>query len=150
VLRHDPKKLYLSTDLQVKIACQNVKWQFSPPSAPHFVGAWERLVQSSKRLLRASVVNQLVNEQTLRTVIYEVAAMQNARPLTQLSVDPNDEDPLTLNHILFGGSRSYVPLALSELQDFRLSSKQFRQSQQILDLLWSRWTKEPSPVNSKS
>jgi hypothetical protein len=144
-LRDELEKLYQSTDLQAKIACQHVRWQFSPPSAPHFGGAWERLVQSSKRLLRASLGNQLVNERTLRTVIYEVAAMQNARPLTQLSVDPSDEEPLTPNHFLFGGSRSYVPLALSELQHLRLSSKQFRQSQQILDYLWSRWTKELSP-----
>jgi ribonuclease HI/transposase InsO family protein len=144
-LRDELEKLYQSTDLQAKIACQNVKWQFSPPNAPHFGGAWERLVQSSKRLLRASVGNQLVNDRTLRTVIYEVAAMQNARPLTQLSVDPSDEEPLTPNHFLFGGSRAYVPLALSELQDLRISSKQFRQGQQILDHLWSRWTKELSP-----
>ena len=144
-LRDDLEKLYQSTDLQAKIACKNVKWQFSPPNAPHFGGAWERLVQSSKRLLRAAVGNQLVNERVLRTVIYEVAAMQNSRPLTQLSVDPSDEEPLTPNHFLFGGLRTYVPLALSELQDFRLSSKQFRQSQQILDHLWTRWMKEMAP-----
>ena len=63
---------------------------------------------------------QLVNERVLRTVIYEVAAMQNSRPLIQLSVDLSDDEPLTRNHFLFGGSRTYVPVALSELQGFRL------------------------------
>ena len=52
---------------------------------------------------------------------------------------------MTRNHFLFGGSITYVPLALSELQGFRLSSKQFRQSQQILDHLWTRWMKEMAP-----
>jgi hypothetical protein len=88
--------------LVAEMADKGINWQFSPPSAPHFGGSWESLVKSAKSALKVVLGNTTVNEEVLRTVLAEVMAILNARPLTHLSVDPEDENPLTPNHFLLG------------------------------------------------
>jgi hypothetical protein len=92
------------------MACDQTQWIFSSPHGPNFGGVWERLVQSCKRAMKVTIANRLVSDQVLNTMVAEVASLLNARPLTHLSMDPNDPDPLTPNHFLFGGStlRYYV------------------------------------------
>ena len=45
--------------------------RINPPSAPHFGGVWERLVKSAKKALRITLNGQLVNDETLRTLMAE-------------------------------------------------------------------------------
>jgi hypothetical protein len=42
----------------------------------------------------------------------EVVAILNARPLTHLSVDPEDESSLTPNHFFFGHAHLHIPTDL--------------------------------------
>ncbi|XP_059350981.1 uncharacterized protein LOC130687583 [Daphnia carinata] len=132
-------------ELQTLMACQQIEWHFSPPHGPHFGGVWERIVQSCKRAMKTSIGNCLVTDQVLRTVIAEVAALLNARPLTHLSVDPEDPDPLTPNHFLYGGARPYFTLQLADVEDINVTNKQYRQSQAILQHFWNRWLREYVP-----
>ncbi|XP_057373120.1 uncharacterized protein LOC130693974 [Daphnia carinata] len=132
-------------ELQTVMACQEIDWHFSPPHGPHFGSVWERIVQSCKRTMKTSIGNCLVTDQVLRTVITEVAALLNARPLTHLSMDPEDPDPLTPNHFLYGGARPYLPLQLADVEDLNVTNKQFLQSQAILQHFWDRWLREYVP-----
>ncbi|XP_059350125.1 uncharacterized protein LOC130704359 [Daphnia carinata] len=104
-------------ELQTVMACHEIDWHFSPPHGPHFGGVWERIVQSCKRAMKTSIGNCLVTDRLLRTVIAEVEALLNARPLTHLSMDPEDPDPLTPNHFLYGGALPYLPLQLADVED---------------------------------
>jgi len=63
-------------------------WKIPPPSSPHFGGFLERLVKSFKSALRSVLLNQTVTDEVLLTVIAEVSALLNSRPLTHISVDP--------------------------------------------------------------
>ena len=40
-----------------------IEWKFQPPSAPHFGGAWGRLVQSTKKTLEAILGNRVVSKE---------------------------------------------------------------------------------------
>jgi hypothetical protein len=122
----------------------SIQWHFIPPQAPHFGGAWERLVRSTKLALKAVLKENIVSEMVLRTALAEVEDVINSRPLTHNSVDPNDFSPLTPNHFLRGGCTSVGPpgqFLASELD----SRRRWRQSQVLANHLWQRWLTEYLP-----
>jgi hypothetical protein len=88
---------------------QEVEWHFNPPAAPHFGGVWERLVQSCKRAIRAVVGKQTLTDEVLLTVMAEVEALLNSRPLTHVSTHLSDEEALTPNHFLLGRPSPNLP-----------------------------------------
>lgn len=51
---------------------QNIDWQFNPPAASHFGGIWERMIRSVRQVLSGILRAQVVNDETLRTVLCEV------------------------------------------------------------------------------
>ncbi|XP_064637849.1 uncharacterized protein LOC135494029 [Lineus longissimus] len=61
-----------------RLSPQGITWHFNPPSAPHFGGAWERLVQSVKTVLKATMKNTLVSDSVLRTALIEVEGVLNS------------------------------------------------------------------------
>ncbi|XP_074651578.1 uncharacterized protein LOC141906234 [Tubulanus polymorphus] len=124
---------------------RDVTWKFSPPLAPHFGGAWERLVKSTKKALKQILKLQLVTDSVLRTALIETEAVINSRPLTYNSSDPLDFSAITPNHFLHGGSTSYKPPDVFHDQEIS-SRKRWRQSQVIADHLWKRWLKEYLPM----
>ena len=71
---------------------------------------WESLVKSVKKTLKAIVKDRTFTEDCLHTFLCEVEAVLNSRPLTAISDDINDIEPLTLNHFLTGASlMNYSP-----------------------------------------
>ncbi|KAK2564468.1 hypothetical protein P5673_011910 [Acropora cervicornis] len=85
-----------------QLSTEKVPWHFNRPSSLHFGGAWECLVQSAKRVLKAVVGKQCVNDEMLLTFMAEVESLMNGRPLTHVSTDYRDEEALTPNHFLLG------------------------------------------------
>ena len=93
---------------------KGIRWKFQPPSAPHFGGAHDSLVRSTKlALYRALDIEKkglrLPNEEMLRTLLFEVAGLLNSRPLTNNSSDPEDLRPLTTNDLLNRPPISHKP-----------------------------------------
>ncbi|XP_057366727.1 uncharacterized protein LOC130687571 [Daphnia carinata] len=131
--------------LESQFTCRHIKWRFSPPSGPHFGGVWERLVQSCKRAMKVTLGNSVVSDQVLNTVVAEIGALLNARPLTHLSINPEDPDPLTPNHFLHARPMPYIPLAYVNLDNVDISRNQFLQSQLIVNHYWKRWITECLP-----
>jgi hypothetical protein len=75
---------------------RDIEWNFNPPAASHVGGVWERMIRSIRKILRSLMTDQLVNDETLATILAEVEKILNDRPLTRLSDDPNDLEPLTV------------------------------------------------------
>ena len=57
------------------------KWVFQPPKASHASGVWERLIRSTRTALKAMLGESLGEEDVLATVLTEVEATLNSRPL---------------------------------------------------------------------
>lgn len=123
---------------------RGINWKFSPPSGPHFGGSWERLVGSSKKSLRAVLEERSVNDEVLLTVLKEVASLLNTRPLTHVSSDPSEPEPLTPNHFILGCHHPHHPPDVEEA--FCGSTRRrYRQSQFIVNQYWRRWMREYVP-----
>ncbi|XP_068704306.1 uncharacterized protein [Montipora foliosa] len=48
-------------------------------------GVWERMIRSVRKILRALLGEQLVSDESLRTMMTEVQSILNSRPLTPVS-----------------------------------------------------------------
>ena len=71
-------------------APKEIDWNFQPPSAPHFGGAWERLVQCTKKTLKAVLKGRVVPKKAPRTSLVETEGILNSRPITHVSSDAGD------------------------------------------------------------
>ena len=92
-----------------ELAGKGIEWHFSPPAAPHFGGVWESLVKSAKRAFSAIAKDASLTDELLLTFMTEAEFLLNNRPLTFLSVDPRDPEPLTPNHFLLGRPAQCLP-----------------------------------------
>ena len=124
-----------------RLADEGVRWNFNPPSAPHFGGLWEAAVKAVKHHLRRTIGEARLTFKELSTLLAEVKACLNSRPLGALSEDPEDLDALTPGHFLIGGPLLAIPEpSLLDAPVNRLS--RWRLLQQMRDHLWQRWTCE--------
>lgn len=74
---------------------QNCSWIFNPPHASHMSGAWEQMIGIARRILDSMLQdckNAQLTHELLSTLMAEVSAIMNARPLVPVSTDP--ESPL--------------------------------------------------------
>ena len=127
-----------------KLKNQPIEWRFSPPVAPHFGGSWERLIKSAKTALRGILNNRSVTEDVLVTAIVGAEALLNSRPLTHVSVNPNDLEAITPNHFLL--LRAHSGCNLDYPPGAKVSSRRrYEQAQELITHFWNRWLREYVP-----
>ncbi|XP_031356668.1 uncharacterized protein LOC116180692 [Photinus pyralis] len=127
--------------MKKSVESQAIAWSFNPPSAPHFGGLWESGVKSVKRHLVRVVGNQILTLEEFNTVVIEIEAILNSRPLCPISTDPNDLASLTPGHFLTLEPLSSPPDPdLSHLKSSRLARWQMVQHMQ--QSFWARWKAE--------
>lgn len=120
---------------------EGIRWKFNPPYSAHMGGLWEAAVKSLKTHFRRTVGNASLTFEEFTTVLTQVEAVLNSRPLTPLSSDPSDLAALTPGHFLTGGSLTAIPEpSLTPLPESRLS--RWQRVQQILQHFWKRWSRE--------
>jgi len=92
------------------------------------------------------LAEQIMDDETLATLMCVVESIVNSRPLTPLSDDPLDPAPLTPNHLLRSGTCSFV---YPETEFSRKDLYVRRRWRQVLyqgDVFWRRWTREYLPL----
>ncbi|XP_029170330.1 uncharacterized protein LOC114940017 [Nylanderia fulva] len=120
-------------------AQEKIQWHFNPPAAPNFGGLWEAAVKSMKHHLRRVIGDATLTYEELATLLSQIEACLNSRPLQSLSDDPEDVAALTPGHFLIGSALSAVPEpSLEREPSTRLSRWQLLQ--QMRDHFWSRWS----------
>lgn len=131
----------LNQYLQQAAESQSIVWKFNPPSSPHMGGLFEAAIKSVKNHLKRVIGQQVLTFEELYTVLTQVEALLNSRPLGPVSNDPNDLLPLTPGHFLTLHPLSSPPDPdLSDLNINRLSRWQL--VQRIVQDLWKRFSHE--------
>ncbi|KAL5497136.1 hypothetical protein EMCRGX_G013555 [Ephydatia muelleri] len=107
-----------------------VKWNFNLEKAPWWGGFFERLVKSTKRCLKKTIGTTKLSYEELHTVLVEVEAILNSRPLTYVLItlpDPQDtEDDMDYH-------ASHTPEVLT---------RRMKHLTIMLDHFWKRWKRE--------
>lgn len=127
-----------------RLARRSIDWHFNPPSAPHFGGVWERLVQSAKKAIKFVLNGRSLSDDVLSSAFVAVENLLNSRPLTHVAIDPREPEPLTPNHFLIG-RKSTDPLAIDIKEELGPSLKTWRHAQTIVSHFWWRWIREYVP-----
>ncbi|KAG5872451.1 hypothetical protein JTB14_008951 [Gonioctena quinquepunctata] len=117
-------------------------WKFIPPRSPHWGGGlWEAAVKGAERHLYRIIGNSQLTFEELSTVLAQIEAILNSRPLCPISSDPKDLEVLTPGHFLIGRSlTSYPELDATHLPENRLAF--WQRCSQIQQSFWKRWTVE--------
>lgn len=118
-----------------------VKWTFITPSAPHMGGIWEAAVKSMKKHLRAVLGNTALSYEDLSTVLTQIEACLNSRPLCQLSTSPDSYEALTPGHFIINQPLNLLPESdISHIKEGRLD--RWQRVQRHVDEIWARWRDE--------
>ncbi|XP_033105089.1 uncharacterized protein LOC117107502 [Anneissia japonica] len=123
---------------------REIEWVFNPPTASHMGGAWERLIRSTRKILKNLLGEQVVCDEVLATVMTEVEGILNARPLTEISLDARDCEPLTPNHLILMKQSPSLPPGVFDKKDY--GKRRWRQAQYLASIFWKRWRKEYLPL----
>ncbi|KAH1021651.1 hypothetical protein HUJ04_011142 [Dendroctonus ponderosae] len=121
-----------------------IKWHFIPPRTPHFGGLWEAGVRCVKFLLKRGIGSTPLTFEEYSTVLTQIEACLNSRPLFPMCSNPSDRNALTPAHFLIRESLTSLPEEdYSYIPENRPSK--FQRTEKIMQLFWSRWSREYVP-----
>ena len=124
---------------------RGIQWKFNPPAASHMGGIWERSIRTVRKVLCFVMKEQTVDDEALSTLMCIVEAIVNGRPLSVVSDDPKDLEPLTPNHLLLQRQGPSLPPGHFESTD-SYCRRRWRQVQHLANVFWRRWVKEYLPT----
>ncbi|XP_025760446.1 uncharacterized protein LOC112845098 [Oreochromis niloticus] len=124
---------------------QSCTWVFNPPHASHMGGAWERMIGIARRILDCMLLEQRksrLTHEVLTTLMAEVAAIMNARPIIPVSSDPESPCILTPAMLLTLKTGPTPPLPSGKFEEADLFREEWKQVQGLADVFWNRWRRE--------
>ncbi|KAM3938230.1 uncharacterized protein RB166_011994 [Leptodactylus fuscus] len=130
--------------IQDQLAERGCTWIFNPPHSSHMGGSWERMIGISRNILNSMLMDvnsSRLTHETLVTLLAEVSAIINSRPLVPVSMDPEMSTILTPTTLLT--QKTGNPLTISEeFTHANTYQKQWKRVQYLADYFWNRWRKE--------
>lgn len=118
-----------------------VTWHFITPAAPHQGGLWESAVKGFKHHLRRVVGKQILNGDEWRTLLAQISAVMNSRPLAPMSDNPDDLNYLTPGHFLTGRNMLQILGSPQETVP-RGSLDRFEHISYMNQQFWKIWQQE--------
>ncbi|XP_030579763.1 uncharacterized protein LOC115776287 [Archocentrus centrarchus] len=126
---------------------RGISWKFIAERAAWWGGFWERLVRSVKTCLRKVLGRASLSFEEMTTILTEVEATLNSRPLTFVSNNLDEPQPLTPAHFLVGKRLTSLPSKqLSAVSGTALNrqemTRRWRYQQRLMTSFWSGWRKD--------
>ena len=134
-------------------ASHGIKWQFFAERAPWWGGFCGRLIGTMKRCLKKVLGKASLKIFEVTTILTEVEATLNSRPLTYPSSDVNDLIPLTPSHFLCGFRIMNLPEVrqrtedddeafMIKVVDEKMLTKRVQYHERLMKSFWLRWQRE--------
>ena len=93
-------QIFTSNATQEFAKSRFIRWKFNVEASPWSGGVFERLIQSTKRILRKALRKEILTCDELSTLLKRIENILNNRPLTHV-YDSEIGQPLTPNHDLW-------------------------------------------------
>ncbi|KAL7725825.1 hypothetical protein ACLKA6_015908 [Drosophila palustris] len=125
-------------------AQRGTEFAFIPPRAPHFGGLWEAAVKAAKHHLLRAIGGVILATDELQTVVVEVEAVLNSRPIVADSTNPNDVEAITPSHLLVGRTLATLPPASVHLEDDSKLCylRRWRLVSAVKERFWASWSRD--------
>lgn len=135
-----------STSVLSYLSQQGCTRELNPPHASHMGGSWERMIGVARRILNSMLLqgNPRLPHEVLCTLMAEVTAIMNERPLVPVLTDPDSQFILTPAMILT--QKVGVPPLPGDFTEKDLLCRQWRQVQALANKFWTRWRREYLPT----
>ncbi|XP_018394544.1 PREDICTED: uncharacterized protein LOC108773282 [Cyphomyrmex costatus] len=135
------EKECIQNEIQLFLREQRITWNFIPPNSPHCGGLWEAAIKSAKFHLYRIIGNAHLTFEEMQTILCDIEAILNSRPIAPLSEDPNDLAYLSPGHFLIGTTVDSFPCHdLSDISENRLV--RWQRVEQLRQHFWRRWSSE--------
>ncbi|GBM62415.1 hypothetical protein AVEN_56053-1, partial [Araneus ventricosus] len=129
------------SEIQQFCTSNYIQWHFIPPYSPNHGGLWEASIKLAKHHLIRVCKSTILNFEEMTTLLCQIEACINSRPLTPLSSDPSDISALTPGHFLIGSSLLDLPEPTNAQPKLPLSVR-WQTIQDQRKQFWSRWSRE--------
>ena len=116
----------------------HIEWRFIPEKAPHFGGIWEAAVKSFKMHLRRVVGDVKLTFEETMTVLAQIEACLNSRPLCPNPCDDDGIEALTPGHFIIGRPLASLPDPSFSYRSISLL-KRWHLCQSLVRHFWRRW-----------
>lgn len=136
------KEIYAATQntkIQDEVTTLGTEWHFIPPAAPHFGGLWEAGVKSMKHHLKRTIGETCLTYEEMSTLMHQIEACLNSRPLCPLTEDVNNLNVLTPGHFLVGRPLVEPPDPITTEINTSLAER-WKLIQKIKKDFWKQWT----------
>ena len=118
---------------------QAIEWNFIPERAPHFGGVWEAAVRSLKYHIKRIIAEKKLTFEEFTTVLTQIEACMNSRPLTPMSTNSDQIEALTPGHFLIGRPLESLPDTSLSYRSISLL-RRWQLCQSIVRQFWKRWS----------
>jgi hypothetical protein len=145
-------KTIMDEEIQSYVANEGIDWQFIVKLAPWMGGFYERMVGLVKRSLRKSIGKTCLTWYQLSTIICEIQAVINSRPLLYVGDDINSENILTPACFLTMNPKIGIPdlkndsnedpTSITNLSSAEKIMQTWKKGHNRLNQFWKLWRKE--------
>ena len=127
--------------IQNFLAEKSCVWLFNPPHASHMGGVWERMIGITRSILNSMLMGvsaKNLSHEVLCTLMAEVTAIINGRPLVAVSTDPDFPEVLTPAVLVTQKSSRPFDIGYQSVNP----KIQWKHVQALADAFWKRWRSE--------